>query len=815
MNLSPPGRRHSRTALAVAWSGGVLSYGELNARANRLARHLRALGVGAEAVVGVLARRSPEMLIALLAVLKAGGAYLPLDPAYPEERLATTLADAGARLLLSTAELLAPRPAVAAAAPIVFRLDVEERSLANLSAADLPALSGPENLAYVIYTSGSTGRPKGVEVEHRGLTNLVDWHRRTYAVTPADRATRLAGSAFDASVWEVWPYLASGASLHLPADDLLLSPPDLAAWLAREEITLCFLPTPLAEAMLEEPWLAEAPLRALLTGGDRLHRGPNPEHPFALYNHYGPTENSVVTTWCRVPAGSTERPPIGRPIDGVTVRLIGSDLLPVAAGEEGELWTGGSSLARGYRGRPELTAERFVPDPSAAAPGARLYRTGDLVRERLDGELDFVGRIDFQVKVRGFRIELGEIEVALRGHPEVRDGVVLARDDGRGGKRLAGYVVPRGGALPEAELAAFLGRSLPDYMVPTAWVTLAALPLTPNGKVDRAALPEPERERGALAAPRTAQETELAAIFAEVLGLARVGIDEDFFALGGHSLQATQVVSRLRARLGAALAPGALFTHPTVEDLALVLGEGGEGAGADGEWEIRPLPRSEGTAVELPLSFAQHRLWMAERWSPEPALYNTPFALDLRGALDVPVLLRAAAEILAPSRDAAGDLPRGGRPAAAGGAAARRGGAPRLRPRRAAAGRAGGGGRADHGAGGAPGVRPRARPAAAHGAAPPGSRGAPAAGADAPHRVGRLVDLRPGPRAVGPLRGVRRGPPLAAAAARRAVRRLRGLAAPLARRAGAGAPARLVAARRWRRRCRCSTCRSTVRGRRC
>ncbi len=635
-------------ALAVAWSGGSLSYGELNARANRLARHLRALGVGPEGVVGVLARRSPEMLVALLAVLKAGGCYLPLDPAYPDERLATTLADAGARLLLSTAELLAGRPAVAAAAPTVFRLDSDGADLADLSAEDLPSLSRPENLAYVIYTSGSTGRPKGVEVEHRGLSNLVDWHRRTYAVTPADRATRLAGSAFDASVWEVWPYLASGASLHLPADELLLSPPDLAAWLAREEITLCFLPTPLAEAVLDEPWPPGAPLRALLTGGDRLHRGPSPEHPFGLYNHYGPTENSVVTTWCRVPVGSTERPPIGRPIDGVTVRLIGSDLLPVGDGEEGELWTGGLSLARGYRGRPELTAERFVPDPFAAEPGARLYRTGDLVRALPDGDLDFVGRIDFQVKVRGFRIELGEIEVALRRHPEVRDGVVLARDDGRGGKRLAGYVVPRGAAVPDAELAAFLARTLPEYMVPTTWVTLAALPLTPNGKVDRAALPEPARESGARLAPRTAAEGELAAIFAEVLGLAEVGIDEDFFALGGHSLQATQVVSRVRARLGAALAPGALFTHPTVAALATLALSPGEGSGADGEWEIRPLSRPEGAAaVELPLSFAQHRLWMAERWSPEPALYNTPFALDLAGALDVGVLLRAVAAILA------------------------------------------------------------------------------------------------------------------------------------------------------------------------
>jgi len=626
-------------ALAVAWDGGSLSYGELNARANRLARHLRGLGVGPEVPVGVLARRSPEMLVAILAVLKAGGCYLPLDPAYPEERLATTLADAGALLLLSTAELTAARPSLALPA---FLLDEHWESLAGLSETDLEPLAAPCHLAYVIYTSGSTGRPKGVEVEHRGLSNLVDWHRRAYGVSPADRATRLAGSAFDASVWEVWPYLASGASLHIPSDELLLSPPELARWLAREEITLCFLPTPLAEAVLEEPWPEGSRLRALLTGGDRLHRGPSPEHPFGLYNHYGPTENSVVTTWCRVVPGEAGLPPIGRAIDGVETRVMGPDLLPVADGEEGELWTGGASLARGYRGRPELTSERFVPDPFAAEPGARLYRTGDLVRTRPDGDLDFVGRIDFQVKVRGFRIELGEIEAALRRHPDVREGVVLAREDGRGGKRLVGYVVPReSGERLTAELEAFLGRSLPEYMVPAAWVVLETLPLTPNGKVDRAALPEPERETAGGTSPRTEREAALAAVFAEVLGLERVGVEEDFFALGGHSLQATRVASRLRSRLGVELSPAALFAHPTVESLARAL------AAADGGGlEIRPLPRA-GEVSELPLSFAQQRLWVAERWSPEPALYNTPFALVLSGPLDVPALRRSVVEIVA------------------------------------------------------------------------------------------------------------------------------------------------------------------------
>ncbi len=625
-------------ALAVSWDGGSLMYGELNARANQLARYLRGLrgpGVGPEVPVGILARRSPEMLVGILGTLKAGGCYLPLDPAYPEERLADTLADAGARLLLSASGLATPR--IAGSVPAGFRLDEDWGSLAGLSVDDPEPLAGPDNLAYVIYTSGSTGRPKGVEVEHRGLSNLVSWHNRTYGVTPADRATRLAGSAFDASVWEVWPYLAAGASLHIPPDELLLSPPDLVEYLIRERITICFLPTPLAEAALDETWPAEAPLRAVLTGGDRLHRAPGLEHPFRFYNHYGPTENSVVATACPVPPETPEiigriigRPPIGRPIDGVEVRL-----------EEGELWIGGVGLARGYRGRPDLTAERFVPHPSSTGPGARMYRTGDLVQELPSGDLDFVGRIDFQVKVRGFRIELGEIEVSLHRHPNVKEGVVEARDDGRGGKRLVAYVVPRGG-FDAGELAAFLGRTLPEYMVPTAWVELASLPLTPNGKVDRRALPEPERGDESYVAPRTAREEALAAIFAEVLGLSRIGIEESFFALGGHSLQATQVVSRVRSRLGLELAPGVLFENPTVAELAAVMTAGDEGTE---DLAIQPLER-EGEEYELPASFVQQGLWLSERWSPEPALYNTPFALDLAGPLDVPALARALESIV-------------------------------------------------------------------------------------------------------------------------------------------------------------------------
>ena len=528
-----------------------------------------------------------------------------------------------ARVLLAQSAALDRFPGLKAAAR-VWRLEAE---VPEAFGGPLPG-SDPGQLAYVIYTSGSTGRPKGVEVEHRGLANLAAWHRRAYGITPSDRATRIAGPAFDAAVWEVWPYLTAGASLHIPDAATVLSPPRLISWLARHAITHAFLPTPLAEALLEEPWPADAALRVLLTGGDRLHRGPRPDHPFALWNHYGPTESSVVATWGRVAGTAAAPPPIGRPIDGVEVRLD----------ESGEILIGGAGLARGYRGRPDLTAERFVPDP-LGAPGERLYRTGDLARILPSGELDFVGRADFQVKVRGFRIELGEIEAALRRQPGVREAVVLALEGERGEKRLAGYVV---GETVAAELRAALGRELPDYMVPAAWVFLDALPLTPNGKVDRAALPAPERGEDGYVAPRTEAEAALAAIFAEVLDLPRVGVEDDFFALGGHSLTATRALSRLRARLGVDLPPRALFENPTVaglvREVAVALGTGGE--------EIQRIPRPETGDFEPPVSFSQQGLWFVDRLSPGSALYNTPFALDLDGPLDVAALGGALAEIV-------------------------------------------------------------------------------------------------------------------------------------------------------------------------
>ncbi len=437
-------------APAVTSAAGTLTYGELDRRSTGLARHLRSLGVGAGAPVGLFAPRSPEMVIGALAALKAGGAYLPLDPSYPADRLAFLVRESRLTVVLAGG--------TEDGGPGWAPEDVRVVRIAAAGAGDPgdltlwePAPALPESLAYVIYTSGSTGLPKGVEVSRAGLANLVRWHLRTYGVTPRDRATLVASPAFDAAVWEIWPYLAAGAALHIPDEETRLLPERLLDSLAADGITLCFLPTPLAEQFLdaaERGLPAGLVLRALLTGGDRLVRVPRRPLPFALVNHYGPTESSVVATWETVAVPGTGRPPaIGRPVDGTVVHVVDRALEPVPAGVSGELLIGGVGLARGYLGRPDLTAERFIPDPFGAG---RLYRTGDLVRRRPDGALEFLGRIDQQVKIRGYRIELGEIEGALARHPEVGEVAAVLREEADGG-RLVAYVVPkRREAAPDA-----------------------------------------------------------------------------------------------------------------------------------------------------------------------------------------------------------------------------------------------------------------------------------------------------------------------------------------------------------------------------
>jgi amino acid adenylation domain-containing protein len=434
--------RREPLAAAIVGASGEVSYGELNRRANQLARHLAKLGIEPEMRVGVLFERSVEMVVALLAVLKAGAAYVPLDGSYPRERLAFMLKDAGVSALLTEQRFQNALPTYDG--PLVC-LDAEREAIAREPDADLAIDVRPLNLAYVIYTSGSTGKPKGVSIEHRSLANLVGWHAVAYGLTAEDRAVLLSAPAFDACVWELWPYLCAGASVHIPTDEIRESPSLLLDWLAAQRISICFMPTPLAEIIIEETLPASLSLRTLLTGADKLHLWPKPDLPFRLANNYGPTENTVVTTAAWIDAGAKRNalPPIGQPIANVQVYILDKNLRPLPVGVAGELHVGGDGLARGYLNQPELTAEKFIPHPFSAEAGARLYRTGDLARYLSDGQIEFLGRTDEQVKVRGYRIELGEIEATLAEHELVREAVVVARDDKSATLRLIAYVVPK------------------------------------------------------------------------------------------------------------------------------------------------------------------------------------------------------------------------------------------------------------------------------------------------------------------------------------------------------------------------------------
>lgn len=558
--------------LAVEAQGQVLSYGELEHNANQLAHHLQRLGVGPDVLVGLCVERSPAMVVGALAILKAGGAYVPLEPSYPPDRLAFMLRDASAPVLVTQWHLLERMGQISCQA---VAMDADSSLLADLPAA-APALQTKDSdLAYVIYTSGSTGQPKGVQVTHASLLNLVQWHRRAFAVTGADRATQLASTAFDAVVWELWPYLCAGASLHMPEELTRATPALLRDWLVRERITIGFVPTALAEALIDLSWPPETELRTLLTGADALHRFPPPGLPFTLVNNYGPTEATVVATSgaVRPGGGPVEVPSIGRPIDGVLVHIVDEQLEPVEPGAVGELLIGGAGVARGYLNRPELTQERFLPDTIGGAAGGRLYRTGDLLRARPDGELDFIGRLDDQVKIRGQRLELGEITTTLNSHPSVRSSVVIVDERIPGERQLVAFVVPAGGAVAEAEpLRTHLAGRLPSYMLPADFVWLTEFPTTPSGKVDRAALATLRQTNSSRLttgpAPRNQLEEALVAIVAELLGLETVGTDENFFTLGGHSLLGAQVIARVGDRFGVEMSLRTLFDQPTVAEMA-------------------------------------------------------------------------------------------------------------------------------------------------------------------------------------------------------------------------------------------------------
>jgi amino acid adenylation domain-containing protein len=640
-------------AVAIVFEGKRLTYRELNARANKLAHYLMKRSVGPEALVGISMERSIEMIVALYGTIKAGAAYVPMDPTYPADRLAFLFEDAHASIILTQAafreklQSIAVRPVFLDSGWAEIDQESEDAPQSNVS---------PDNAAYMIYTSGSTGTPKGVVNTHRGIVNRLLWMQDKYRLEVGDVVMQKTPFGFDVSVGEFFGPLLAGATLVVARPEGHRDSRYLVDLIVRERVNVIHFVPSMLRVFLQEPELGICnSLKRVLCSGEALPLDLQNEFfsrlpDVPLLNLYGPTEAAVeVTYWDCKPDSDALTVPIGRPIANIRMYILDKLLQPLPVGIPGELHIGGIGVARGYYNRPELTAEKFIPDPFSPGTGARLYKTGDLARYMPDGAIEYLGRIDHQIKIRGSRIEPGEIEAILCQHPGVSEAAVVAWDDAYGDKFLAAYVVPKLNntqSVTHSDLRQYLQQKLPEYMVPTIFVTLKEMILTSNGKVDRKALPAPEQLRSELelgyVAPRTPVEETLAAIWAEVLGFERVGIDNNFFDLGGHSLRATQVISKVRRIFKLDIPLRRLFESPTVAGFAEHVQAELKTARQDNAPVLAPVERKG----DLPLSFAQQRLWFLEQWNPGSAVYNIPILCRMAGPLNLEALEKSLIEIL-------------------------------------------------------------------------------------------------------------------------------------------------------------------------
>ncbi|MCY8542057.1 bacitracin non-ribosomal peptide synthetase BacA [Bacillus haynesii] len=600
---------------AVVFEDQKLTYRQLNEKANQVARLLREKGVKPDTLVGIMMERSSDMITAILGVLKAGGAYLPIDPEYPLERMRYMAFDSQVKVIISDVPL-----GKGLTAESIELIHMDDERIAEQDRSDIDNVNQSGDLAYVIYTSGSTGKPKGVMIEHQSLINLCRWHQSCFEVGQNDNSSIYASISFDAFVWELFPYITAGATVHVLNQETRLDVEKLNRYFHDHHITISFLPTPVCEQFTA---LDNHSLRTLLTGGDKLNVFK--EKSYQIVNNYGPTENTVVATSFPIDK-SYQNIPIGKPIDNVKVYILNKDLQLCPLGASGELCIAGEGLARGYVNRPELTREKFIENPFV--PGERMYRTGDLAKMLPDGNIQFLGRVDQQVKIRGYRIEPGEIENQLLKYEKIEEAAVLAREDGDHDPYLCAYVKPKKEVEPE-KIRAFLKKSLPDYMIPQHFVQLDRLPLTVNGKVDKKSLPVPERSAAMdrrYEAPRDQMEEKLVSIWEEALGINKIGINSNFFEVGGHSLKAAALVSTIHKELNVKLPLRQIFETPTIKGLREYIGAAKESAFTSiGKAEEKPYYR---------LSSAQKRLYILCQAGSHVA-YNMPFAMTIEGDFDI------------------------------------------------------------------------------------------------------------------------------------------------------------------------------------